>query len=186
MQVLLSPHNDDESLFAAYTIMREKPLVIIVTDSDLQEGVTAQARRQETLRACEILGVAVEFLGLQDGSLREYDLTQRLLLQNTANWQHVYAPAIQGGHSDHDVVGQVASRLFSSVEYYSTYTGDNYNPFGQHSIIPMQVEINVKNAALACYESQLKIERIRIDHFDMVQGKPEYMNDTPTSWRSPT
>jgi len=34
MKLLLSPHNDDECLFAAYTLMREKPLVIVVTDSD--------------------------------------------------------------------------------------------------------------------------------------------------------
>ena len=181
MRVLLSPHNDDESLFAAYTIMREKPLVIIVTDSNLQPGVTAQERREETLRACEILGLTVDFLGLEDGSLRESDLTQSLQALDKGDWQKVYAPAIQGGHRDHDVVGRVAAALFPSIEYYSTYTKDNYDPFGQHSIIPTLAEINVKNSALACYESQLKIERIRIDHFDMVRVKPEYLNDTPYS-----
>jgi LmbE family N-acetylglucosaminyl deacetylase len=141
VQVLLSPHNDDESLFAAYTIMPEKPLVIIVTDSNLQEGVTAQVRREETMRACKILGVPVEFLGLEDGSLGELDLTREMQSLNTQHWEHVYAPAIQSGHCDHDVVGRVASRLFPSTKYYSTYTKDNYDPFGQHSITGSQHEI---------------------------------------------
>jgi hypothetical protein len=35
--VLLSPHNDDETLFAAFTIMRERPKVIVVLESHLQE-----------------------------------------------------------------------------------------------------------------------------------------------------
>ena len=184
MRVLLSPHNDDESLFGAYTIMREKLLVIIVTDSNLQEGVTAKERREETIRACKILGVPVEFLGLEDGSLREQDLIRELESLNTKHWEHVYAPAIQSGHDDHDVVGRVASTLFSSTRYYSTYTKDNYDPFGQYPIIPTQAEINLKNDALACYESQLQIDGVRVNHFEMVQGKPEYLNDTPYSWRT--
>ena len=145
MRVLLSPHNDDESLFAAFTIMREKPLVIIVTDSNLQQGITAQERREETMQACQILSVPVEFLGLEDGSLREWDLTGRFQSLNTRHWEHVNAPAIQGGY---DVVGRVASRLFHSPKYYSTYTQDNYDPFGQHSIIPTQAEINGTSAGL--------------------------------------
>ena len=53
MKLLLSPHNDDECLFAAYTLMREKPLVVIITDSDahLVEGITAHQRREESRRA---------------------------------------------------------------------------------------------------------------------------------------
>ena len=40
MKILLAPHNDDEALFAAYTIMREHPLVIVVTDGyRLPDGV---------------------------------------------------------------------------------------------------------------------------------------------------
>jgi hypothetical protein len=103
---------------------------------------------------------------------------------NTRHWEHVYAPAIQSGHVDHDGVGRVASTLFPKTKYYSTYTKDNYDPFGQRSIIPTQAEINLKNDALACYESQLKIEEVRLNHFEMVRGKPEYLNDTPYSWRA--
>lgn len=163
--------------------MRERPLVIIVTDSNLQEGVTAKERREETIRACEVLGVPVEFLGLRDGSLHESELTRVLQSLSTRHWELVYAPAIQRGHCDHDLVGHVTSKLFASIKYYSTYTDQNYDPFGQHSIVPTVEEIKIKNAALACYESQLKVEGIRVNHFEMVRGKPEYMNDTPYSWR---
>ena len=52
------------------------------------------------------------------------------------------------------------------------------------SIIPTQAEINLKNDALACYKSQLKIEGVWLNHFEMVRGKPEYLNDTPYSWRA--
>jgi LmbE family N-acetylglucosaminyl deacetylase len=163
--------------------MREKPLVIIVTDSDLQPGVTAEERRLETMRACEILGVPVEFLGLPDSSVYESDLMRKLKSINTEAWDLVYAPAIQCGHLDHDIVGYVASKLFHSVKFYSTYTHNNYDPFGQYSIVPTKAELDLKDAALNCYETQLAVERIRIDHFEMVRGKPEYMNDSPYAWR---
>src|ERR1044072_9645804 len=95
MKLLLSPHNDDECLFAAYTLMREKPLVIIVTDSDLAEGVTAHQRREESTRACELLGVPVVFLGLKDGLLQQQkaELKRRLEPFASQPWSHGYAPA---------------------------------------------------------------------------------------------
>src|SRR5215216_7842385 len=126
MKLLLSPHNDDECLFAAYTLMREKPLVIIATDSDAQLagwGITADQRREESRRACELLGVAVVFLGLKDGTLDQQraHLKRRLEPFASLAWTLVYAPAVQGGHTDHDALGDVVSSMFSPVSYYATY-----------------------------------------------------------------
>ena len=47
MKLHLSPHNDDESLFAAYTLIREKPTVLIISDSDMQldRGISAAQRK---------------------------------------------------------------------------------------------------------------------------------------------
>lgn len=184
MKLLLSPHNDDECLFAAYTLMREKPLVIIATDSDVQEGlgygVTAGQRREESRRGCEVLGVAVVFLGLIDGHLDETDLRERLAPFTSFDWKRVYAPAIQGGHIDHDVLGKVASLIFPNVDYYSTYLAGQFTPIGQRAIIPTSEEIDLKNKALDCYATQI---RINPSHFDGVRGKSEYLNDTPYSWR---
>jgi LmbE family N-acetylglucosaminyl deacetylase len=179
MKLLLSPHNDDESLFAAYTLMREKPIVVIITDSDMQlPAVTASQRREESRRACDTLGVTVEFLGLKDGFVKEDDLRQRLLPHTEQEWSCAYAPAIEGGHPEHDLLGRVASSLFHHVRYYSTYKDPAVPPMGEHPIVPTQQEIDLKNRALDCYASQLSLNNVRV-HFDTVRGKPEYLNDSP-------
>jgi LmbE family N-acetylglucosaminyl deacetylase len=179
MKLLLSPHNDDECLFAAYTLMRERPLVIIVTDSDAQlnKGVTAEMRREESRRACETLGVAVSFLGLKDGSLDEANLRERLAPFASQGWQRVYAPAIQGGHKDHDVLAKVASSIFPRVSLYSTYAeGEHFTPKGTGiEPNPTQNEIELKNRALECYASQIGIVENK-RHFDAVRGKSEYLD----------
>ena len=181
MKLLLSPHNDDECLFAAYTLMREKPLVIIVTDSDanLAESVTAQQRRDESRQACELLGVPVVFLGLKDGTLEQQkaDLIRRLEPFATQTWEHVYAPAFQGGHRDHDALSDVVSTMFSPVSYYATYAeGKLYTPVGRE-IIPTAEEVDRKNRALDCYPSQIRLGGIN-SRFDSVRGKSEYLSDT--------
>lgn len=75
--------------------MREKPLVIIVTDSDAQlaEGITADQRREESRRACELLGVPVVFLGLKDGTLKRQkaDLERRLEPFASQSWTRLRA-----------------------------------------------------------------------------------------------
>ena len=181
MKLLLSPHNDDECLFAAYILIREKPLVIIVTDSDahLAEGITAQQRREESRRACELLGVPVVFLGLKDGTLSQHkpELRSRLEPFASQSWIHVFAPAIQGGHKDHDAVGDVVSSMFSPVSYYATYAlGELFTPFGSE-IQPTQEEIDLKNRALDCYPSQIGLARDK-SRFDAVRGGSEYLSDT--------
>lgn len=181
MKLLLSPHNDDECLFAAYTLMREKPLVIIVTDSDacLAEGVTAEERREESRRACELLGVPVVFLGLKDGMLEQdkENLKRRLAPFASQPWEHVYAPAIQGGHKDHDALGEVISSMFSPVSFYATYAqGECFTPAGRE-IQPTLAEIGLKNRALDCYPSQIRLARDK-SRFEAVRGRPEYLTDT--------
>jgi LmbE family N-acetylglucosaminyl deacetylase len=180
MKLLLSPHNDDECLFAAYTLMREKPLVIVVTDSDahLAEGITAHQRREESRRACELLGVPVVFLGMKDGTLEQQkaDLQRRLQPFASQPWSHVYAPAIQGGHKDHDALGEVVSTMFSTVSYYATYAaGELFSPAGRE-IEPTPEEVERKSKALDCYPSQIRLARTQ-SRFDTVRGRSEYLGD---------
>ena len=181
MKLLVSPHNDDECLFAAYTLMREKPLVVIVTDSDVHvaEGITAHDRREESTRACEMLGVPVVFLGLKDGTLelQKAELKRRLEPFASQPWIHIYAPAIQGGHRDHDAVGEVVSSMFSPVSYYATYApGECFTPSGRE-IAPTPEEVERKNRALDCYPSQIQLALTQ-SRFDTVRGKSEYLGDT--------
>lgn len=183
MNLLLSPHIDDECLFASYTLIRQQPWLLFVTDSDMQleRGVTSAQRRQESRRACEYLGVAVAFLGLKDGLVEETDLQQRLKPFANLPWESVYAPAIEGGHRDHAVVRKIASALFGPVYYSSTYYDPAIGPNGDHEIIPTRHEIEMKNRALDFYESQISLPDVRV-HFDSVRGKSEYLNDFPHRW----
>ena len=188
MKLFLSPHNDDECLFAAYTLMREKPLVVIVTDSDahLAQGISAEQRREESRRACDLLGVPVVFLGLKDCTLEQQrdDLRRRLEPFASQPWTHIYAPAFQGGHKDHDALAEVVSSMFSPVSYYATYApGESYTPAGRE-IRPAPEEIELKNRALECYASQIQLARTG-SRFDAVRGRSEYLGDTPRPrpWR---
>jgi len=101
MKLLLSPHNDDESLFAAYTIMREQPLVLVVADCNIQFnlgwGITAEQRKEESRQGCKILGVDVDFLGLPEDAIDRENLVSAL--RPFKDFELVFAPAIQRGNA---------------------------------------------------------------------------------------
>lgn len=180
LKILLAPHNDDEALFAAYTIMREKPLVIICTDGYIQglrgDPITAEQRREETLAAMAVLGMPeVRFLGIKDTELTPELLEKELeaLTSLMRIPEVVYAPAIQGGNGQHDMVGMVASKLFSNVIHYTTYTRTELWTQGKTEIIPTLEEIQLKNMALDCYQSQIDLSATA-PHFAAVRGKSEF------------
>ena len=173
-KILLAPHNDDEALFCAYTIMREKPLVIIVTDGFNQTiyGVKTDwlERRRESIRAMGILGVSVMFMGIRDIDLTEDLLYERL---KYVTLDVIYAPALQGGHWTHDIVSRVARRLFgSNVIYYSTYTKEELFAKGIKEIIPTPEEIKLKNRVLAEYKTQINMDE---PHFMAVRDRSEWL-----------
>lgn len=167
MNIFLSPHNDDESLFGAFTLLRVKPLVVIVTDSFKQPWTNWITRRNETLKAAKILGVEVCFLGIPDK-----DLTEEILQEKLQYFlpERVFAPT--GSHKDHDLVRKVAKELWGDkVNYYTTYEGTNYHIARGFEVVPTIEEIELKNKALDCYTSQLTKNA---PHFDAVRGKSEY------------
>jgi LmbE family N-acetylglucosaminyl deacetylase len=180
MKVLfLAPHNDDEALFGAYTIMRRKPIVVIVTDSWIQfgrgQGITAKQRRQETIDAMNLLCAPVEFLGIRDNELDNGNLISALQCYSP---DKVYAPQPNSKNVQHNLVGEIAHQLWNGkVIFYSTYTTENLTPKGKIEIVPKPEEIEMKNRALDCYKSQIRINN---DHFVAVRGKSEYLNDPRT------
>ena len=173
--LLLAPHSDDEALFASYIILKFKPLVVVVTDATKHQAKFGDwsgilARRKETEAAMKIFGVDVEFLGIPDNALYLDNLVVNL--EDYEVTGKIFAPALQGGHADHDTVALAADKVWEDqVTYYSTYTKDNLTPEGGLAIIPSKQEEELKNKALECYVSQLKINK---PHFDAVRGKPEY------------
>lgn len=175
MKLFLAPHNDDETLFGAYTIMREKPLVVIVTDSWIQylrgEGVTAEQRKKESQQAMRILGVPIEFLGIKDNELTDKALMEKLKQYRPTK---VYAPLPNSKHPHHNLVGRVVHKLWpSKIIFYSTYTKKSFTPVGEIEIKPTREEIELKNKALDCYKSEI---RITPHHFRAVRNKSEYLN----------
>ena len=174
--IFLSPHNDDETLFGAFTLIREKPLVLMITDSWIQhnrgDGINMKQRRMETLEAMKILGCPVFFLGLRDDMLDEWALKREF--PNFANFSKVYAPAyILNGNEQHNVIGNVARQMFDNVTSYMTYSKDDLCKQGKYEIKPSDVELSLKNRALDCYKSQINLPATR-PHFEAVRGKSEW------------
>ncbi len=176
--IFLAPHNDDESLFGAYTLMRHKPLVIVVTDSWIQpsrgeQGCEDWQRRNETIEAMKLAGCPVVFMGISDVALTEEILRDRLKFFNP---ETVYIPAQQGGNKQHDLVNKVALELFgrSRCEQYSTYSKTQlYIPEG-YEIKPTQIEMELKNKMLDCYTSQINLKSTK-PHFDAVRNQSEWL-----------
>jgi LmbE family N-acetylglucosaminyl deacetylase len=145
--LLISPHCDDESLFC-WSILQKKPIVVIVCDgtTHLKFGVTPEDRRKETQKAMDKLGLEVKFLGFREKELISEELMYEFKkLKKKYKPDIVYAPALEGGNQDHDLVS-TASSVFNYVEYYKTYT---------------EKEITGKDRApkliLDCYKSQIRI-----------------------------
>lgn len=177
MNLLISPHDDDQALFASFICQREKPLVVIVTDSWIQPirgeiGCDAETRAKETLAACKILGCPVVRLGIRDDICNEWMLTQRL--KQFQNFDKIYVPALQGGHYHHDLVNQVAKKVFGNVLEYTTYTKTEFHTTGKTEFKPTPEELEIKNQALECYQSQLNLGSTR-PHFMAIRGKSEWI-----------
>lgn len=177
MNLLISPHNDDETLFAAFTCIREKPLIAVITESYIQPsrgetGCSAETRLNESKEAARILGCPLISLGLRDDTLTEDDV--RRVLRKFSGFDKIYAPAIQGGNPQHDMIGRVAKNIFSDCIWYTTYTKNELYTTGITEVIPTEEEVHIKNMALDCYKSQLVLNSTR-PHFEAVRGKSEWL-----------
>jgi LmbE family N-acetylglucosaminyl deacetylase len=175
MNLFIAPHNDDETLFGAFTIMREKCPVVIVTDSWLQfnrgQAVTANQRWAESCASADILRCPIYRLGIRDDCLWEPQLIEAL--RKFECFDKVYAPAIQGGNIQHDITNRAAHAIWGdNVIEYTTYTKTELWTKGNVEIKPTPEEIARKNEALMCHESQFIINR---PHFDAVFGRSEWL-----------
>jgi LmbE family N-acetylglucosaminyl deacetylase len=173
VKLFLSPHNDDEALFGAFTILREQPLVIVVFDSFVQVAAgnpecNWKARRNETASALAILNPhgEVRFLGIPDDrSVISWTDFENAMEPFRHDVEHVYAPAIEdGGHQQHNLVGKFADHFFHDrVTHYMTYT--NRGKSTSNKVVPFSPRwLSLKLNALSCYETQTNLPSTR-DHF---------------------
>jgi|GEM_PF-2609949 len=179
--MFLAPHNDDEALFGAFTIMRERPLVIIVTDSYIQQlrgdGITAEQRRLETKSAMKKLGVECCFLGIPDNNITREILinTIKAAPRYMKEVKIVFAPMIEGGNKIHDLVGEVAEKMFSNVLHYSTYTKTRPYSLGDIEVEPTHKEQALKNEVLEEYHTQKNHKYDKV-YFQEAKNRSEYFN----------
>lgn len=177
MDLLFSPHSDDEVLWTAYTIQQHHPLVVIVFDGVVQgqrgEPVTAMERRNESIAAlAELLSTPPLFLGYSDADKDwpSMEANFRNLIERHKP-KNVWAPAVEdGGHAQHNHVGRLVRQLFPTAHRYLTYT-----KAGKSEGRPVKPEphmIQRKLRALSCYESQIGVANCR-EHF--LRDLKEYM-----------
>jgi LmbE family N-acetylglucosaminyl deacetylase len=165
MKVGIFPHTDDEALFSSFTLLRERPLVVIVFDGHVQrlrgEPITAEQRREETNAACSILGVDVEFLGFSDANPPDAATLAKALAPYAP--YPAYVPAVEeDGHKQHNLVGTVAKAVLDVEREYMTYTRHGKST-GER--VPFEPDWPRKKLlALACYESQIRLANTA-EHF---------------------
>lgn len=158
--LLLSPHADDETLFAAYTCIRERPQIVVVFQ-DPDPRLRA-IRQQEAMCAAERMGCPwpktwPSFIEGQKQS-RSTERQLREHLESKAGAETVWAPApLLGGHEEHTLVGQAAREVFGDrVRYYHTYRRGEGRTIGE--LVPYEPEwVAIKMEAMACYSSQIRI-----------------------------
>lgn len=148
-RVFLAPHNDDETLFGAFTILKYRPRVIVCYPSVRDYGAP-ELRARETREACEILGAsAVEqwdgrSLGVK---LRALEAERRPAV--------VWAPHPRASHPEHRAVAELARDVFGDrVRGYHTYDDGGKVRAGVE--VAHETEwIETKLRALLRYPSQL-------------------------------
>ncbi len=165
MKILLTPHADDETLFAAYTLLREKPLVVLCMTGAPRHG-SFDVRLAEFVTAMTVLGCP--WVSIADTDADEDELFDRLgrLAVGRLDVDHVYAPLPEAdGNDEHNLVGDIAAQIWpGAVTFYTTYTPGARTTRGER--VPSEPSwLALKRKALACYQSQQAIPGIRA-HFN--------------------
>lgn len=163
MKILLAPHCDDETLFAAYICLREHPWVVFCFDGAARHGCS-EIRTREADAATRLLGCDMIALHSTPSTLRA----------DLAGYEpsHVWAPLPeQDGNSDHNAVGEIARDLWPDrTTFYTTYTPAGRTVAGVR-IEPLPGWETLKRRAMSCYESQYALPGVR-PHFQ--RGLDEY------------
>jgi GT2 family glycosyltransferase len=147
--VLFSPHADDETLFAAFTILRHRPDVVICYGSSGDYGAT-DVRTAETREAMSVLG---------GGPVEQWaggDLVARMrAYEARVKPARVWAPHPNASHPDHRAVAAAALEVFGPrLQQYHTYDAGGKVRAGR----PVEFDpawVAQKHRALLRYESQI-------------------------------
>ena len=126
--ILFAPHNDDETLFAFYQMLRLRPLVVVVTRSYRQEheqhGPSHERREEETHRVCELVDVPYVQWSYPDTrvSWQHVAVSMDMLVEQERP-DTIIAPAIEdGGHEDHNALGAIVQERILRRSSWTTVT----------------------------------------------------------------
>lgn len=180
--LLLSPHNDDEGLFAALLIQRHNPVVVVCLQS-FKQGAAGHhnTRELETAAALDILGCKHWSQWSFPDVSPPWSAIRDAITDLADKFDHVFAPeprwernqhtpdAIADGYgiAHHDAIGQYALDAFGRDRFtgYLTYTkfGGRDTDGDPLEDVPAE-HIQAKLRALACYRSQIALAATR-PHF---------------------
>lgn len=169
--VFVSPHDDDQVLFGAFTLLREKPIVVIVYDSYVQPsrglpGTEWHIRAAESEAACHILGCDdVRRLRFSDANNTVTASQIRSRLGEVAGGladKVLYYPAQEvDGHAQHNLVSLACFRGMAAEDdrEYLTYTRNGgKSAWGRPVEIEDPAWIRRKLQALAHFDSQFNLD----------------------------
>lgn len=173
--LFISPHDDDATLFGAFSVMADDCDVLVVYDSYVQvargaEWCDKETRERETVESLAELGISKEKIfraRLRDDAVYP-DFEPAI--QGIHGYDRFYVPKhADEGHAQHNDVNHWVMAAIKkltpprSVLFYGTYT-----PAGKmvlaRGVVPTPEMIQRKLRALACYGSQIRLENCR-DHF---------------------
>ncbi len=154
--ILFAPHNDDETLFTFYNLLRYKPDVVIVLRSHREfamGGPTYVEREAETGFAMRLAGVDWEQWRYADDN-PDWDGIEREIRRTVGAYDTIIAPAYEvGGHEDHNGVAEILNVYEGNVIRYLSYVRGHGRSEGVE-VVPTPEEAALKAQALACYPSQ--------------------------------
>lgn len=147
--VLFAPHSDDETLFAAFTVLKYRPAIVVCYPSERDYGDTA-TREAETRDAMSVLG---------GGPVEQWKggdlVAQMRACDRRVQPTLVFAPDRRASHPDHVAVAAAAREVFGTrVTTYHTYDGAR-RVTSDHPVPFEPVWVQQKLRALSRYTSQL-------------------------------
>ena len=164
--LFLAPHNDDETLFGTFTLLRHQPFVVVclrsfrMADASYPGGVKVEyaERAMETAMAMRTLGCLWQQWDFSDADPNWDHLHVKLeqLRDGRIEWTTVHAPEWEtGGNDQHNTLAEIALEVFGveRMRSYLTYTASGKSRWGME--VSWEPEwIPIKHHALACYKSQ--------------------------------
>lgn len=150
--LLLAPHNDDETLFASYTLLRYRPTVVVCTWPMIH-----RERVSETEAAMEVLGIRIQ--DLHQWRFRDDDPdwdAMETKMRGLGEWEMVFAPMLEEhGHEQHNRVTEIANRVFGGTQGYATYRRECGRTMTDNEVPFERYWPAIKFRAMSCYQSQI-------------------------------